>query len=146
MASTTTLTAGTTTPYATLLNIAEAGTAAAAETVDILALLASFYVGTLTPSAAQITAMQAAYPLYAGLSAAFADQAAARAYLFANIDLIEYAIAMSAGTSPQTVYDANVSAPATARNFRLVVTGVKAQDADTYIKKCRLALRHSIVR
>jgi hypothetical protein len=145
MASTTTLTAGTTTPYATLLNIAEAGTAAAAETVDILALLASFYVGTLTPSAAQITAMQAAYPLYAGLSAAFADQAAARAYLFANIDLVDYLIASSVGTSA-TVFDANVSAPATARNFRLVVTGVKAQNADTYTLKSRFALRHSIVR
>jgi hypothetical protein len=145
MASTTTLTAGTTTPYATLLNISEAGTAAAAETVDILALLASFYVGTLTPSAAQITAMQAAYPLYAGLSAAFADQAAARAYLFANIDLVDYFIASSVGTSA-TVFDANVSAPAVANNFRLVITAVKAQNADTYILKSRFALRHSIVR
>jgi hypothetical protein len=145
MASITTLTAGTTTPYATLLNINEAGTAAAAETVDILALLASFYVGTPNPSAAQIAAMQDTYPLYEGLSAAFADQAAARAYLFANIDLIDYFIASSVGTSA-TVFDANVSAPATARNFRLVVTAVKAQATDTYIVKSRFALRHSIVR
>ena len=133
MASTTTLTASTTTPYATLLNINEAGTAAAAETVDILALLA----------AAGLTAANS--PLYAGLSAAFADQAAARAYLFANIDLIDYLIASSVGTSA-TLFDANVSAPAVANNFRLVVTAVKAQNADTYILKSRFALRHSIVR
>ena len=133
MASTTTLTASTTTPYATLLNINEAGTAAAAETVDILALLA----------AAGLTATNS--PLYSGLSAAFADQAAARTYLFANIDLIDYFIASSVGTSA-TVYDANVSAPAVANNFRLVITAVKAANGDTYIAKCRLALRHSIVR
>ena len=133
MASTTTLTASTTTPYATLLNINEAGTAAAAETVDILALLA----------AAGLTAANS--PLYAGLSAAFADQAAARAYLFANIDLIDYLIASSVGTSA-TLFDANVSAPAVANNFRLVVTTVKAANGDTYILKSRFALRHSIVR
>jgi hypothetical protein len=133
MASTTTLTAGTTTPYASLLNIAEAATAAAAETVDILALLA----------AAGLTAANS--PLYAGLSAAFADQAAARAYLFANIDLIDYFTASSVGTSA-TLFDANVSAPAVANNFRLVVTTVKAANGDTYTLKSRFALRHSIVR
>lgn len=135
MASTTTLTAGTTTPYATLLNIAEGGSAVNPETVDILALLAA--AGLTTTNS----------PLYAGLNAAFADQAAARAYLFANIDLIEYFTALPVATATsETLYDANVSAPAVAGNFRLVITGVKAANGDTYTKKCRFALRHSIVR
>jgi hypothetical protein len=133
MASTTTLTAGTTTPYATLLNIAEAGTAAATETVDILALL----------TAAGLTAANS--PLFAGLSQAFADQAAARSYLFANIDLTDYFTASSVGTSA-TVFDANVSVGAVANNFRLAVTAVKAANGDTYTLKSRFALRHSIVR
>jgi hypothetical protein len=133
MASTTAITAGTTTPYATLLVIDEAANAVNPETVNILALLA----------AEGLTAANS--PLYAGLSAAFADQAAARAYLYQNIDLIEYFIADSTGTA-STLYDANVSAPATAGNFRLVITGVKAANGDTYTKKCRFTLRHSIVR
>lgn len=133
MASTTTTTAGSTTPYATLLNINEAGTASAAETVDIIALL----------TAAGFTA--ATSPLIDGLDAAFADQAAARAFLFANIDLIDYGIASSVGTGV-TLFDANVSAPGVANNFRLVINSVKALATDTYVKKCRFALRHSIVR
>lgn len=133
MASTTTLTAGTTTPYATLLNVAEAGTAAAAETVDVLVLLA----------AAGLTIANS--PLFSGLSQAFANQAAARTYLFANIDLMDYLTASSVGTSA-TVFDADVSAPAVAGNFRLVITAVKAANADTYTLKGRFALRHSIVR
>lgn len=133
MASTTTLTAGTTTPYATLLNVAEAGTAAAAETVDVLVLLA----------AAGLTIANS--PLFSGLSQAFANQAAARTYLFANIDLIDYLTAISAG-SAATVFDADVSAPAVVGNFRLVITAVKAQNVDTYTLKSRFALRHSIVR
>lgn len=133
MASTTTLTTGTSTPLSTLLNIAEAGTAAAAETVDVLALLAAlgFNAGNS--------------PLFAGLSQPFADQAAARSYFFANIDLTDYFTASSVGTSA-TVFDANVSAPAVASNFRLVVTAVKAANGDTYTLKSRFALRHSIVR
>jgi hypothetical protein len=133
MASTTTLTAGTTTPYATLLNVAEAGTAAAAETVDIIALL----------TAAGLTAANS--PLIDGIDQAFADQAAARAWLFANVDLIEYSTAASVATS-ETLYDANISGGVVANNFRLVITAVKAANADTYTKKCRFALRHSIVR
>jgi hypothetical protein len=133
MASVTTLTAGTTTPYASLLNIAEAGTAGAAETVDIIALL----------TAAGLTA--ATSPLLDGLDFAFADQAAARAYLFANLDLIDYTTASSVGTGA-TLFDANVSAPGVANNFRLVITAVKALNTDTYTKKCRFTLRHSVVR
>jgi len=133
MASTTTLTAGTTTPYATLLNIAEAGTAGAAETVDIIALL----------TAAGLTAANS--PLFDGIDQAFADQAAARAWLFANVDLIEYFTASSAGGS-ETLYDANISGGVVANNFRLVITAVKAANADTYTKKCRFALRMSVVR
>lgn len=145
MASATTLTASTTTPLSSLLNIAEAGTAAGAETVDILALLANFYVGTSSPSAAQIAAMQATYPLYAGLSGTFADQAAARAYLQQSLDIADYFTAASVGTSV-TLYDANVSAPNVAGNFRLVITAVKAANGDTYTKKCRFALRHSVIK
>ena len=133
MASTTTLTAGTTTPYASLLNIDEAGTAAAAENVNVPALLA----------AAGLTATNS--PLFAGINVAFADQAAARTYLNANIDLIEYFTAASVSTS-ETTYDANIVGGVVAGNFRLVVTTVKAANGDTYTKKCRLALRHSIVR
>jgi hypothetical protein len=132
MASTTTLTAGTTTPYASLLDIAEAGTAAASESVNIPSLL----------TAAGLTSTS---PLFAGINAAFADQAAARAYLNANIDLIEYFTAASVGTS-ETTYDANIAGGVVAGNFRLVVTAVKAANGDTYTKKCRFALRHSIVR
>lgn len=135
MASTTTLTAGTTTPYATLLNISEGGTAATPETVDIIALLIA---AGLTPGNS---------PLLDGIDQAFADQAAARAWFFANIDLIQYFTALPAATATSdTLYDANVSAPAVANNFRLVVTSVKAANADTYTRKCRFALRHSIVR
>jgi hypothetical protein len=132
MASTTTLTAGTTTPYASLLDIAEAGTAAAAENVNLPALLA----------AAGLTSTS---PLFAGINAAFADQAAARAYLNANLDLIEYLTAASVGTSA-TLFDANIAGGVVAGNFRLVITAVKAANGDTYTKKCRVALRHSIVR
>jgi len=133
MASTTTLTAGTTTPYASLLNISEAGTASAAETVDIIALL----------TAAGFTA--ATSPLLDGLDAAFADQAAARAFLFQNIDIIDYTTAASVGTGA-TLFDANVSALGVANNFRLVINSVKALATDTYVRKCRFTLRHSIVR
>jgi hypothetical protein len=133
MASTTTLVAGTTTPYATLLNINEAGTASAAETVDIIALL----------TAAGLTA--ATSPLLDGIDVAFANQAAARAYLFANIDLIDYTNAASVGTST-TLFDANVSADGVANNFRLVINSVKAAGTDTYVRRCRFTLRHSIVR
>jgi hypothetical protein len=133
MASTTTLTTGTSTPLSTLLNISEAGTAAAAETVDILALLTAlgFNAGNS--------------PLFAGLSQAFADQAAARSYLFANIDLTDYFTASSVGTSG-TVFDANIVGGVVANNFRLVITAVKAANGDTYTLKSRFALRHSIVR
>ena len=133
MASTTTLTTGTSTPLSTLLNISEAGTAAAAETVDILALLTAlgFNAGNS--------------PLFAGLSQAFADQAAARSYLFANIDLTDYFTASSVGTSA-TVFDANIVGGVVANNFRLVITAVKAANGDTYTLKSRFALRHSIVR
>jgi hypothetical protein len=133
MASVTTLTASTTTPYATLLNIAEAGTAGAAETVDLIALL----------TAAGLTAGTS--PLLDGMDQAFADQAAARAWLFQNVDLMEYFSAASVGTS-ETLYDANISGGVVANNFRLVITAVKALNTDTYTKKCRLALRMSIVR
>jgi hypothetical protein len=133
MASTTTLTAGTTTPYATLLNVAEAGTAGAAETVDIVALL----------TAAGLTIANS--PLFSGLSQAFANQAAARTYLFANIDLMDYFTASSVGTSA-TVFDADIVGGVVAGNFRLVITAVKAANADTYTLKSRFALRHSIVR
>jgi hypothetical protein len=133
MASTTTLTAATTTPFSTLLNIAEAGTAAAAETVDIIPLLV----------AAGLTA--GGSPLLDGMDQAFADQAAARAWLFANVDLIEYSTAASVATS-ETLYDANISGGVVANNFRLVVTSVKAANGDTYTKKCRLAFRHSIIK
>jgi hypothetical protein len=133
MASTTTLTTGTSTPLSTLLNISEAVGAAATETVDILALLtaAGFNAGNS--------------PLFAGLSQAFTDQAAARSYFFANIDLTNYFTASSVGTST-TLFDANVSVGAVANNFRLAVTGVKAANGDTYTLKSRFALRHSIVR
>lgn len=133
MASTTTLTAGTTTPYATLLNIAEAGTAGAAETVDIVALLA----------AAGLTAANS--PLFDGIDQAFANQAAARAWLFANVDIIDYFTAASAG-SATAVFDADIVGGVVANNFRLVITAVKAQNTDTYTVKSRFALRHSIVR
>ncbi len=132
MASTTTLTAATTTPFSTLLNIAEAGTAAAAETVDIIPLLVA--AGLTTAS-----------PLLDGMDQAFADQAAARAWLFANVDLIEYSTAASVATS-ETLYDANISGGVVANNFRLVITSVKAANGDTYTKKCRLAFRHSIIK
>ena len=111
MASTTTLTTGTSTPLSTLLNIAEGNGAAGTETVDVLALLAAlgFNAGNS--------------PLFSGLSQAFADQAAARTYLFANIDLINYLTASSVGTST-TVFDANIVGGVVASNFRLVVTTV----------------------
>jgi len=133
MASTTTLTAGTTTPYASLLDIAEAGTAAAGESVNLPALLA----------AAGLTAANS--PLFAGINAAFADQTAARAFLFQNLDLIEYYTAASVSTS-ETLYDANIAGGVVAGNFRLVITAVKAANGDTYTKKCRCALRMSVVR
>jgi hypothetical protein len=133
MASTTTLTAGTTTPYASLLDIAEAGTAAAGESVNLPSLLA----------AAGLTATNS--PLFAGINAAFADQTAARNFLFQNLDLIEYYTAASVATS-ETTYDANIAGGVVAGNFRLVITAVKAANGDTYTKKCRCTLRHSIVR
>lgn len=133
MASTTTLTAGTTTPYASLLNIDEAGTASAAENVNLPALLAA--AGLTTTNS----------PLFAGINKAFADQADARAFLNANLDLIEYYTASSVATS-ETLYDANIVGGVVAGNFRLVVTAVKAANGDTYTKKCRCALRMSIVR
>lgn len=133
MASTTTLIAGTTTPYASLLNIDEANTASAAENVNLPALLA----------AAGLTSLNS--PLFAGINKAFADQADARAFLNANLDLIEYYTASSVSTS-ETTYDANIVGGVVAGNFRLVVTAVKAANGDTYTKKCRCALRMSIVR
>lgn len=133
MASVTTLTAGTTTPYASLLNMAEAGTAGAAETVDIIALL----------TAAGLTA--ATSPLLDGIDVAFADQTAARAFLFANLDLIDYTTASSVGTGA-CVFDANIAGGVVPNNFRLVITAVKALATDTYTKKCRFTLRQSIVR
>ena len=132
MASTTTLTAGTTTAYATLLDIAEAATAAAGESVNLPSLLAA--AGLTTANS----------PLFAGVNTAFADQAAARTFLNNNLDLIEYTTAASVGTST-TLFDANVSGAA-AGNFRLVITAVKAANGDTYTKQCRCALRMSIVR
>jgi hypothetical protein len=79
------------------------------------------------------------------MDVAFADQAAARAFLFQNIDLIDYTTAASVGTGA-TLFDANVSAPGVANNFRLVINSVKALATDTYVKKCRFTLRQSIVR
>lgn len=134
MASATTLTASTTTPYATLLNVNEAGTAVGLETVDIIALL----------TAAGLTAANS--PLMAGLTQAFANQAAAQAYLDQNIDLLTW-VWDAAVTIPVGIrLNANVSAPAVANNFRLEVRGSKTNNADAYQTKVRFTLRHSIVR
>lgn len=134
MASTTTLTASTTTPYATLLDVAEAGTAAATETVNICNLL----------SGAGLTTSNS--PLFAGINQAFATQADAQAYLDQNIDLITWFSASSVTTGQSLTIFAGALVGAAAGNIRLSVKAGKAANGDTFTGKVRLALRHSIVR
>jgi len=133
MACTTTVTSGTATPYAVLLNVAEAGSAAGTETVDIINLL----------TLAGLTAANS--PLFAGCNAAFASQALAQAFLDENVDLITWFTASGVTTGQSLTITAAVSG-ASAGNLRLSVKGGKAANGDTFTGKVRFTLRHSIVR
>jgi hypothetical protein len=115
------------------INVGETGVAAAAIEFDVLAAL----------TAQGFTAANS--PLFAGLNAAFANDAAAQAYVDQNCDVISYLTASSVGT---TVITFNGIAPggAVAGTFRLRVLGVKAANGDTATAKARITLRHSIVR
>jgi hypothetical protein len=134
MASSTNLTASTTTPYATLLNVDETNGAAAAETVDLVALLA---LAGLT---------NANSPLFAGLNQAFSSQANAQAYLDQNVDLMTWFTASNVTTGQSLTIAAAALVGTAAGNFRLSIKGGKAANTDTYTGKVRVALRHSIVR
>jgi hypothetical protein len=133
MASTATAVANTATPYAVDINVGEDGLAAAPINFDVLAAL----------TAAGFNATNS--PLFAGLNAPFANAAAAQAYLDQNCDLISYFTASSVGTTTIT-YNGTAPGGAVAGTFRLTINGVKAAGADTATGKCRITLRHSIVR
>jgi hypothetical protein len=134
MASNTTLTASTTTPYATLLNVDETNGAAAAETVDIVALL----------TGAGLT--NANSPLFAGLNQAFASVATAQAYLNENVDLMTWFTASNVTTGQSLTIAATTLVGTGAGNIRIAIKGGKAANTDTYTGMVGVALRHSIVR
>ena len=132
MASTATAITNTITPYAVDINVGETGGGAALIDFDVLAAL----------TAAGFTAANS--PLFAGLNFAFASDADAQAYVDRNCDLISYLTAASASTVSIT-FNGVAPGGAVAGTFRLRVLGVKAA-AETATGKCRITLRHSIVR
>lgn len=120
--------------------LVEAGTAAAADSRDVntdLAAANAVGIADQPISGQRINEiLQPATP--------FADQAAARAALQENFDVDIYFRAVTGGAVVPTV-DADVSAPAVATNFRLVILPVKTNDTDTATYFVRLSLRHSLI-
>jgi hypothetical protein len=126
--------ANTVTPYAAeFTNTEDAGAVSiGGQQINVLAAL----------TAAGFTAANS--PLFAGLNQAFANDAAAQAYVDQNVDLIIYSTAALGASA--ALYSANVNAaPNTVGNFRINASTVKAA-AQTYTECVRVALRQSIVR
>lgn len=123
------------TPYSILYSCTEDGTAAAAETRDILADLTAQGVGS-------------GNPLFDDLNDAFLSQAAARADFVAKCDPIVHmrsSTPAGATSAPALTVDEDISGGVVVGNFRLVVNVVKAANGDTALFFLRVSYRHSII-